>query len=59
MEKLGASETSLAFEVKGGRLIVKSESALPSVRYQGRAYVADEGPSVIVNGRKYAVDCVI
>jgi len=54
-----AQEKSLAFKVKGGRLAVKMEDGVPAVVLMGRTYLANEEPSVFVNGRKYTVDSIV
>ncbi|MFA4982649.1 MAG: hypothetical protein WC588_00370 [Candidatus Micrarchaeia archaeon] len=56
---IGISGKSLAFEVKGRRLLVKMEGDAPTVRLGGRTYSAEERPSVIVEGRKYPVDAIV
>jgi hypothetical protein len=56
---IGSTGKSLAFEVKGGRLLVKMEGGAPTVRCNGRTYSIDEHPSVIVEGRKYPVDAIV
>ena len=55
----GCFGKSLAFEVKGGRLLVKMEGGAPTVRLGGRTYSAEEQPSVVVEGRKYPVDAIV
>lgn len=52
-------EKSLAFKVKGGRLAVRMEEGMPAVMLMGRTYLANEQPSVFVNGRKYTVAGII
>ncbi|VVB98767.1 Uncharacterised protein [uncultured archaeon] len=47
---------SLAFEMKGDRLVVKLESAVPTVRFRGLTYFVTEAPSVTIEGRKYFVE---
>jgi hypothetical protein len=49
-------EKSLAFEVVGGRLKVKLEESVPTVRFMGETYAVTESPSVTVRGKKYFVD---
>lgn len=55
MEEING-ERSLAFEMRGSRLVVKLESAVPTVRANGRTYYVTESPSVIVDGKKHFVD---
>jgi len=55
----GNTGRSLAFEVKGGRLLVRMEEGAPTVRCGGQIYSIDEHPSVIVEGRKYSVDGIV
>lgn len=55
MDKL-VGEKSLAFEMRGNRLKVLLEEAVPSVKLSGKTYFVTEAPSVIVAGKKYFVD---
>ncbi len=52
-------ERSLAFEMKGDRLVVRLEEAVPTVKVDGQTYFVTESPSVSVNGRKYFVDEIV
>lgn len=50
---------SLAFEMRGNRLVVKLEEAVPTVRLGGSTYYVTESASVTVNGKKYFVDEIV
>ena len=52
-------EKSLAFEMRGNRLVVKLEEVVPTVKVQGETYFVTESPSVTVLGRKYFVDEIV
>ena len=52
-------EKSLAFEMRGNRLKVLLEDAVPSVIVSGKTYFVTEAPSVVVEGKKYFVDEVV
>lgn len=52
-------EKSLAFEMRGDRLIVKLEEVVPTVKIGGETYFVTESPSVNVNGKKYFVDEIV
>ena len=49
-------ERSLAFERRGGRLVVRLEAAVPTVRMHGQTYFVTEAPSIVVDGRKFFVE---
>jgi hypothetical protein len=59
MEAAGEGERSLAFEVKGGRLAVKLEDAVPSVNVRGQKYFVTEAASVTVGGKKHFVEEIV
>lgn len=56
MDKKNLLEKSLAFEMKGGKLRVILEDAVPSAMHGGQVFYATEAPSVVVNGRKRFVE---
>ncbi|MCX8197306.1 MAG: hypothetical protein N3G80_03260 [Candidatus Micrarchaeota archaeon] len=57
METVGEEEErSLAFEVKGTRMNVIIEDALPFVQFKGVKYFVSEAPSVTVGGKKHFVN---
>ena len=56
---MGEGESSLAFERRGGRLVVRLEDAVPKVKLRGETYFVTESPSVTVAGKKYFVDEII
>ena len=52
-------EKSLAFEMKGNRLIVKLEDCVPSVKLGSKKYYVTEMPSVTVKGKKHFVEEIV
>ena len=56
MEVTSDGEKSLAFEMRGNRLKVILEDAVPTVRVSGETYFVTESPSVTIGGKKYFVD---
>ena len=50
---------SLAFEVKGGRLKVLLEEAVPRVSFRGQSYFVTEAPSVTIGGKKHFVEEIV
>jgi len=59
MEDELEGELSLAFERKGGRLVVRLEDAVPRVKLRGITYFVTEPPSVVVDGKKHFVQEII
>jgi len=47
---------SLAFEMRGSRLVVKLEGGVPTVKLHGETYFVTEAPSVSINGKKHFVE---
>ena len=52
-------EKSLAFEMRGNRLVVKLEACVPTASVDGETYFVTESPSVTVSGRKFFVDEIV
>jgi len=52
----GTQGKSLAFEMRGSRLVVKLEGGVPTVKLHGETYFVTEAPSVSVGGRKHFVE---
>lgn len=48
-----------AFEMREGKLIIKFEQDIPSIRLRGRTYLVTEGPSVIVGGKKLTIGEIV
>ena len=59
MENSTAGEFSLAFENRGGKLVVKVEDRLPYVKLNGQSYFVTEAPSVTVGDRKFFVEEIV
>ena len=51
-----AGEKSLAFEMRGDRLVVRLEGAVPTIKLRGETYFVTEAPSVTVGGKKHFVE---
>ena len=47
---------SLAFEMRGSRLVVRLEGGVPTVKLHGETYFVTEAPSVSVNGKRHFVE---
>jgi hypothetical protein len=58
MDKKSACDKSLAFEMRGGKLKVILEDAVPSVQKAGQVFYVTEAPSVVVGGKKLFVNDV-
>ena len=56
MEINMAGGKSLAFKMRGDRLIVTLEGAVPRATLQGETYFVTESPSIMVGGRKHFVE---
>ncbi len=52
-------EKSLAFEMKGNRLVVKLEDCVPSIKLKGKRYYVTESPSITINGKKHFVEEIV
>ncbi len=52
-------EKSLAFEMKGNRLVVKLEEMVPSVKISGQTFYVTESPSVLIGGKKHFVEEIV
>ena len=53
------SEKSLAFEMRGNRLVVKLEENVPTVKVHGETYYVTESPSVTIGSKKYFVEEIV